>query len=131
MLIEPAASIAKLGFRKWYERQLIDGHLALVTCILALILAAASLEAFSLKAPLTLLVAYLLACGGAGYVAWRAWCRYRRVMLDAWRLGEHAVCAQCSAYGRLAVESSGVCDGDRPWIDVQCRKCGFKWRMPR
>ena len=32
--MDPTASIRKLGFRKWYERELIESHAALVTCLL-------------------------------------------------------------------------------------------------
>ena len=129
-MAEPAKSIAKMGFRKWYERQLIDGHLALVTCVLAAFLAAASLEAFTFPAPLPALMGWLLMFAAATWVTWRAWKRYQRTMLGAWRLGERAVCKQCTAYGRFAVEGSGIKNGQTPWLDVCCRKCGFKWRMP-
>jgi hypothetical protein len=129
---EPAASIARLGFRKWYERQLIDSHLALVTCVLAMMLAAACLEAFTFPAPATALATLLLAFGTACYVAWLGWRRYRRVMLLAWRFGEAAVCAQCQTYGRFSVYASngaGATD-ETVWLDVTCKKCGFSWRMP-
>ena len=32
--MEPARSIGKLGFRRWYERQLIESHAWLITCFL-------------------------------------------------------------------------------------------------
>ncbi|MBL8513130.1 MAG: hypothetical protein JNJ55_03990 [Betaproteobacteria bacterium] len=127
---EPAASIARMGFRKWYERQLIDGHLALVTCILAAFLAAASLEAFTFPASVPALAGCLTVFGVACGITCVAWRRYQRTMTGAWRLGEKAVCAQCAAYGRFEVESAGIGGEQQPWLDVRCRKCGFKWRMP-
>ena len=42
--MDPTASIRKLGFRRWYERQLIDCHAALVTCLLCGLTVAALLE---------------------------------------------------------------------------------------
>jgi hypothetical protein len=128
---EPAASIARIGFRRWYERQLIEAHLALVTCILAMVLAAASLEAFTFAAPLPNLAGFLLMFGVACAVAWLSWQRYRRAMLGAWRLGEAAVCRRCATYGRFEVLASGTTDGiGSTWLDVRCRKCSFNWRMP-
>ena len=32
--MDPVTSIRNLGFRKWYERELIKCHAALVTCLL-------------------------------------------------------------------------------------------------
>ncbi|HEX4858610.1 MAG TPA: hypothetical protein VFV17_06295 [Usitatibacteraceae bacterium] len=133
---EPAASIARFGFRKWYERQLIDSHLALISCILTMVLAAASLEAFTFPAPVTTLVTFLMVFCGACYFAWLSWRRYRRVMLMAWRYGEAAVCKNCQTYGRLEVLSSGEREpldedgGGGAWMQVACRRCRTQWRMP-
>ena len=33
--MDPTASIRRLGFRRWYERELIKSHGALVTCLLS------------------------------------------------------------------------------------------------
>lgn len=128
---EPAASIERLGFRKWYERQLIDSHLALVTCVLALILAAASLEAFTFPAPPAKLATFLFVSGAASLVAWLGWRRYRRLMLLTWRFGEAAICKRCSAYGRFSVDACGEAEPNGLiWLDVSCKKCRFRWRMP-
>ena len=43
--------IRRLGFRRWYERQLIESHLFLVSGLLCLIAVMASLEDFSLQRP--------------------------------------------------------------------------------
>ena len=42
-----ASRIRKLGFRKWYERQLIESHLAFTTCFLCGIVVASCMEAIS------------------------------------------------------------------------------------
>ena len=36
----PAASIRRIGFRKWYERELIKSHAALVTSFMCAVLVA-------------------------------------------------------------------------------------------
>ena len=42
--MEPARSIGKFGFRRWYERQLTEGFAWLVTCLLCAVLIAAGIE---------------------------------------------------------------------------------------
>ena len=44
-----ADGIHKFGFRRWYERQLIESHAYLVTCFLSMILVAACIEIFSFR----------------------------------------------------------------------------------
>ena len=44
MTAEPARSIEKLGFKRWYERQLIESHAWLVSCILCSLAICAVLE---------------------------------------------------------------------------------------
>ena len=46
-----ADGIRKLGFRRWYERQLIESHVYLVTGFLSMIMVFACFEDFSLRAP--------------------------------------------------------------------------------
>ena len=135
--MEPAASIRKLGFRKWYERQLIDSHLSLAACLLSGVTIAAIVEemdfaGFGTKGMLMigLLAATIL-------ITWRAWRRYITVLERAERYGQRSSCPQCECYGRFEVLSSGI---DTPtgvpvplpssWLRVQCRKCGTAWTMP-
>jgi prolipoprotein diacylglyceryltransferase len=138
--MEPSLSISRMGFRKWYERQLIDAHLSLVTCILCLVLTMACIEAISFQAPLLTTIGLMIALFVSGYGAFRSCLRYHRVMTEAWRYGEQAVCKQCSTYGRLKVLTAGATtaasseqDPDpaaEPWMNVACKKCGHTWRMP-
>jgi hypothetical protein len=138
--MEPSLSISRMGFRKWYERQLIDAHLALVTCILCMVLTMACIEALTFRAPIFTTSGLIIGLFVAGYGAFRPVMRYHRVMTEAWRYGEQAVCKQCSTYGRLTVLTTGArtpdaCeDNPRPvaesWMNVACKKCGNIWRMP-
>jgi hypothetical protein len=43
---DPASGIRRLGFRRWYERQLLESHFWLVSCILAMLLVAVCIETF-------------------------------------------------------------------------------------
>ncbi len=138
--MEPVNSISRMGFRKWYERELIDSHVSLVTCVLSAFVAAACFETFTLPAPpLTALLQAGGMIGGAA-LTWASWLRYRRIMLRAWRFGEQAVCKQCTLYGRFNILASGAItppsteDEPHPasqvWMNVSCKRCGHTWRMP-
>ena len=118
--MEPADSIARLGFRKWYERQLIEGHAWFVTCFLCMVAIAAVLEELSFRGPLPRLLAFGGLVFAAGLVGCYAWLRYQRIMTEAERLGDQATCAACGTYGRFAMLSAS---------SVRCRKCANEWRL--
>lgn len=138
--MDPVSSIRRLGFRKWYERQLIDCHASLVTCLLCGLMLAALLEEIAIvdfaSRPTATLVAF-----GSIVLGWFAWRRYITVLERAERYGQRSTCATCSVYGRFDVVGSGIDRIPGPaaravaplqvaWMDVKCRKCGATWRMP-
>jgi hypothetical protein len=135
---DPADAIRKLGFKKWYERQLIESHLYLVTCFLCMILVAALLEEFSFRAPGLKPLVSLAWIAGGGLVGLFSWQRYRAIMGAAERLGDHSICGNCDAYAKFDVVESGgnpgpsqIGDGTpTTWLRVRCRKCGHGWTMP-
>ena len=120
-MTEPARSIGKLGFRKWYERRLIESHVWLITCFLCGLAIAASLEgvSFTRAESLPLLIFVFV----AGLVCWHALNRYRAIMEEAERLGARSVCEMCKAYGAFNVL------GSYPKMSVRCRKCGNEWQL--
>lgn len=123
-------SIRKLGFRRWYERLLIEAHAWLVTCFLAMVLAVALFETHNEAAHLIQRIPLLT---GAAFSAIGAWFAYRRYFASLQRaevFGEGAVCPHCRAYGKLQVES--ICEndaGDVVQVDACCRKCRHQWRI--
>jgi hypothetical protein len=138
--MEPVTSIRRLGFRKWYERQLIASHASLVTLFLCGLLVAALLEQVDLRQlasrPMVLAVIF-----SSGVLGWFAWKHYITVLQRAERYGERSTCEGCAAYGRFDVIDSGVDIVPGPtakavaplqvaWMRVKCRKCGETWRMP-
>lgn len=139
--MDPSASIRKIGFRKWYERQLIDCHLALVTCFLSGIVVAALLESVNVLEPgwrpITMLGFVFLGV----VVGWQSWRRYITVLERAERYGQRSTCPSCNTYARFDVLATGL-DRDpgevavavaplqAAWLRVKCRKCGTSWRMP-
>lgn len=135
--MEPSSGIRKLGFRKWYERELIHSHVSLGACLLSGITVAGLVEEvnfleFGVKA-----VALLGIVAAALMIGWHAWRRYISLLERAERYGERSVCARCDTYGRFEVLASGLEDPGTSeprlpaaWMRVQCRKCGNTWRMP-
>jgi len=141
--LDPTSSIRRLGFRKWYERQLIDCHLALVTCFLSGIAIVALLESVNLldfgwRPAMTLCFVF-----AAIVLGWYSFRRYITVLERAELYGQRSTCPNpnCLVYGRFEILATGM---DEPpsrvgeavaplqaaWLRVQCRKCGTSWRMP-
>lgn len=134
--MEPAKSIARLGFRKWYERQLVDSHVSFVTCFLCMLMVAITMEeAKSSEAMMGGLMPFAMMLGFVmlGLAAWR---RYQRVLSMAERYAEHATCPQCQCYGRFSVTGSGRFQTDAAdestagvWLNVSCKRCSHGWRI--
>jgi formate dehydrogenase maturation protein FdhE len=136
-----AKRIGTMGFRKWYERQLIECHLALTTCFLCGITVAACMEAVRLTELGWKPVSLLAAVFAATALGWYSWRRYITVLERAEVYGNHSTCPACKTYARFEVLASGhVAEGPYldpqakplpyPWLRVRCRKCGEVWRMP-
>src|SRR5712691_2204095 len=90
--MEPADSIRRLGFARWYERRLIEGHawfISVVFCIIAI--------------------------GVYGML------RYQKILTEAELLGEHATCGACGAYARFRLISPSRvrCKCDNEWCLIQ------------
>lgn len=141
MVQDPAINIRRLGFRRWYERELIKCHAALVTCFLCGLTVAAVLEQVNVLdfgwRPLGMLMV-VFAAAAVGWISWRS---YITLLQRAERYGETSTCPQCRAYARFKVLASGIDTHPSPmaealaplelaWMRVECRKCGTAWRMP-
>jgi len=125
------------GFRRWYERQLIDCHAWLVSWFLSVIALASGVEVSAASAGWRLSGALLVLGGSA--LAFYSWKRYRVLLDIAERLGAQATCPACRAYAKFSVQSSGPAplpDGGDPalenhgggiWLRARCRKCGEEW----
>jgi hypothetical protein len=137
--MDPTASIRKLGFRRWYERQLILCHAALVTCLLCGILIAALMEELNMSVGWqhAYVIAIVVSAAALGLYSWR---RYITVLERAERYGERSTCPECKTYARFDILSTGLDEAapaalavaplEAAWLRVQCRKCGTAWRMP-
>ena len=124
--MELSEGIRRIGFRRWYERQLIESHACLVTGLLGVILVLGSVESLSFRGPgwepATLLV---LVLGAGGLATWAVY-RYLTILLHAEHVGEHSTCERCAAYGLLELRNV---DPGRASVRVRCRKCGNEWTI--
>ena len=118
--MEPADSIRRLGFARWYERRLIEGHAWFVSGFICLVAVAACAEELSARGSVARLVLYVIVAMAAAAIGIYGLVRYQRILGEAERLGEHATCGGCGAYARFRLVSAS---------DVRCRKCDHEWRL--
>lgn len=121
--MEPAQSIGKLGFRKWYERRLIEAHAWLVTALLCAIYVEVSLEGMTFSRHD---LNWLGTAGGmfvGGLIVWHGLRRYFALLVEAERFSTQSTCASCKTYGSFDVMNQFS------QFTVRCRKCQSEWRM--
>lgn len=119
-----AEGIRRHGFRKWYERELMQSHLHMLLLLFCTIGLLGAFEVFSGSAPLAdqmNLVISVLLCAGIGVWSLR---RYLYLLMHAEEVANQAVCPQCKAYGRLAVDDA---DAALQRVRVRCKGCGHAW----
>jgi hypothetical protein len=118
-------SFRRIGFRKWYERQLLSSHAHMVLAFLSAIAVVGSMEAFrgaQGDAQLTN-VLFVVVCAAIGAWALR---RYVFLLMRAEQTANQATCPDCGVYGRFRVV------GQSPrlqQIDVRCDKCSRDWSI--
>jgi hypothetical protein len=116
--------IRKIGFRKWYERELLGSHGWLVLTFLCTIGIFAAFEGLSLggggDARLGNMAA-IAVCTLVGVVALR---RYLYLLMHAEAVANQAVCARCETYGRLELLAE---DRASARLRVRCRRCSHEW----
>ena len=118
--MEPADSIRRLGFARWYERRLIEGHAWFITVIMCVVAIAACMEELNFRGAVPRLLAYVAVVLAAVVIGIYSMVRYQKILSEAERLGEHATCGACGAYARFKLISPA---------HVRCRKCDNEWRL--
>jgi len=118
--MEPADSIRRLGFARWYERRLIEGHAWFISGFVCIVAIAACVEELSFRGSVVRLLAYVVVIAAAGAIAIYGLVRYQKILCEAELLGEHATCGACGAYARFRLISPS---------HVRCRKCDHEWRL--
>lgn len=121
-----AEGIRKHGFRKWYERELLQSHAHMALTFVCMIGVFAAFESMGGAASGFERLAdfgVVLLCAGTGLWALR---RYLYLLSHAEAAAHQADCPQCKTYGRLELLQSDA-SGDE--VQVRCRKCGHVWHI--
>jgi hypothetical protein len=120
--VEPARSIARLGFKKWYERRLIEAHAWLLTALLCAIYVEAALETLR---PAENPVAWMGTAAGmfvGALIAWHGLRRFGAILREAERCASQSTCGTCGTYARFDVVMPQQ-------LMVRCRKCAHQWSI--
>lgn len=124
-------AIGARGFRRWYERQLVEGFAHMITGVLSLIMMAVAVEMLEFRSTAGGLIALVSIAAAGGGLCVFSWRRFHHLLSRAEYLAEQATCRGCGAYGRFGVVASRDLP-DAPAgcaIDVRCRACGNEWTM--
>ena len=120
--MEPADSIRRLGFARWYERRLIEGHAWFVSGVLCLIAIGACVEELSYRGSIARSLLYAVLIAASFAIGFYGLVRYQKLLTEAEELGEQATCGGCGAYARFKFVSAS---------QVSCRRCSHEWRLIR
>jgi hypothetical protein len=123
-----ADGIARHGFRKWYERELLSGHAHMVLCFLAVIGMMAAMEAFKDASMADKIIDVILGVVSAGIGLW-ALRRYLFLLTRAEHVANQANCGQCGTYGLLQATSATPEQTANQQQPVRCKKCGHAWNI--
>jgi hypothetical protein len=121
--MEPARSIARLGFPKWYERRLLEAHAWLVTALLCAIYVEVALEGISFKGPALTWLGTAAGIFVGGLIVVHGLRRFFAILKEAERFVSQSTCSGCKAYAKFEVLA------EQPALSVRCRECSHQWTM--
>jgi hypothetical protein len=124
-----ADGIRRVGFRKWYERELLSSHAHMALALFAVVALIASFEAFQGASTDDKLLntVFVVICAAVSLWALR---RYLYLLMHAEEMANQANCAQCQAYGQLQLQDPQERrDPARLLVPVCCKRCGFCWNL--
>lgn len=121
-----ADGIRKHGFRKWYERELLQSHAHLALTFCCAIGLFAAFEALTYVQSWTDRVIdmfAILACGAIGLWALR---RYLFLLSHAEAVANQADCPACETYARFKIVHAHA---EGTVVSVRCSKCAHEWTI--
>ena len=124
-----ADGIQRVGFRKWYERELLSSHAHMALALIAAVAMMASFEAFHGASPSekVLNTGFVVVCAAITLWAMR---RYLYLLMHAEEMANQANCGQCKAYGQLTLQEEANRLRPAPrMVPVCCKRCGFRWTL--
>lgn len=128
-----AEGIRRLGFRKWYERELLSSHAHMALAVLAAVALLASFEAFDGASREEKILNTVFVVVSAAVTLWSLQ-RYTYLLMHAEELANQANCPRCQAYGQLRLSERPArtesTDGSaQRLVPVCCKRCGFEWDL--
>ncbi len=120
-------TIRRLGFRKWYERELLQSHANLVLLLLSSLGLLGAAEIFTNRAPLLDQLEVLLAAAASAGIGIFALRRYLYLLNHAEYVANQADCPNCGTYARFDLVGNHVPSASA--LRVCCRHCGHAWRI--
>lgn len=128
--------IQRHGFRRWYERQLIESHAYLALGFVALIMLLAGAEVLGDMKSGASYVSTITVAALGGVLMLVAWRRFNALLARAERFAEGASCPECKTWGKFRVIGEEAATADDPpeaarprWLRVRCAQCGGEWRL--
>ncbi len=119
-----ADGIRKHGFRKWYERELLQSHAHLVLTFLCAVGMVGAFEVFDRRAPLADQLGNLLSIVACALIGGWALRRYLYLLNHAEATAHQAECPKCHSYGRFTLVAEDDAHGV---VQVRCRGCEHRW----
>lgn len=125
-MMKLAAGIRKHGFRKWYERELLQSHAHMALTFICMVGVLAALEGSSVRRGVgdqLLNIGTAVLCAAVGIWAVR---RYMYLLMHAEAVANQADCPACGTYARFTLVHS---DATGEQVGVRCRTCEHQWRI--
>ena len=122
-------TIQRVGFRKWYERELLQSHghlVLLIFCVLGLL---GAVELYAVRAGWVSQLSALLCAGASAIVGYWALRRYMYLLGHAQHVAEQAICPACRTYARWDIEDDAQERASEQQLRVRCRGCATVWHI--
>ena len=98
-----AHTIRRLGFRKWYERELLESHAHLVLLLLSTLGLLGSMEVYSLQLPIGSQLDVLACAVVSAVIGVWSLRRYLYLLMHAEHAANQADCPHCGVYARFTL----------------------------
>lgn len=118
--------IRRIGFRKWYERELLNSHAHMALtfmCAVGLLAAFEAASQFRDWSDQLIDALAILVLGAVGLWALR---RYLFLLMHAESVANQANCPQCGVYARFRLVEHAPADSG---VAVACRDCAHQWSI--
>jgi hypothetical protein len=118
--------IQRLGFRKWYERELLQSHAHLALTFLCAVGLFGAFEAAAQFRDMSSQIFNALAILLTAAVGIWALRRYLALLTHAEFVANQADCPQCGVYARFKLADAVPNDDG---VTVRCRECQHQWAI--